>query len=115
MTGPEIIKEIIKINQNNLFDFENFCIRTDSILYREIINNFKLYGNTPISDIDEKHIWLEKNNNVGISLPISDIKTNTSQKYIYAIKYLCKKTNSIGYTFQYKSYIIKPFLVINHD
>jgi len=115
MTGPEIIKEIIKLYKNTFFDYDNNYIKRESFLYKEIFKNFDINGNTPISDLDKNHVWIHKNNNVEINVPIlTDRKKDTIEEYLYAIKYHCKETGSTGYTFQYKSYVIKPFLIINH-
>lgn len=123
MTGPDIIKNIIKIMSEDFFNFKIRKIIKGDILYNEIFNNFDMYGNTPIVDLDSEHIWINKNNDVGISIPIVDADYNIKNKiityedfeYIYGVKYFCNKTKSIGYTFQYKSWVIKPFLIIEHE
>ncbi len=118
MDGPEIIKEIFKICKNTYVT--KYYIIKYELLYNEIFNNFKLYGNEPISDIDPDHVWLKSTSSNGFSCPVYDTDENgkidyNSENFIFCVKYICSKTKEVGYTFQYKSYIIKPFLIIKHD
>ncbi len=101
--GKKIIYDIVK-------KIESFrSLYKDEKLYKDIANNFRLNGNEDISNLDKDHVWVQRKY-VGYTLLINNL-----QNYLYGVSYLCNKTGSIGFTFQYKSYIIKPFLVINHN